>query len=69
MILSRVTIFVKRTHFLSKRRKELYGTREFVSSCGGLLSLFLGVSLLSFVELLYFMTLRLVGIIAALRQR
>lgn len=32
---------------------------DFVSSCGGLLGLFMGVSVLSVVELIYFFTLRL----------
>lgn len=32
---------------------------EFISSCGGLLGLFMGISVLSIIELFYFFTLRL----------
>lgn len=37
----------------------MYGKTDFVANCGGLLGLFMGVSVLSIVEALYFCTLRL----------
>lgn len=43
----------------ASRRSELYGTTDFVANCGGLLGLFMGVSLLSVVEAIYYCTLRL----------
>lgn len=41
--------------FLSK----LYGTVDFLANCGGLLGLFVGVSVLSIVEVFYYFILRL----------
>lgn len=42
-----------------KKRKEVYTfTSDFLAVCGGLLGLFLGVSVLSIFEIIYFSTLR-----------
>lgn len=41
------------------KRSESYTIANFLSNCGGLLGLFLGVSVLSIVELIYYATLRL----------
>ncbi|KAK4887600.1 hypothetical protein RN001_003871 [Aquatica leii] len=57
--LSRLVIFYKDLQFMSSERHELYGESEFWANCGGLLGLFTGFSLLSAVEILYFLTLRL----------
>lgn len=40
-------------------RKESFTYTEFFAVCGGLLGLFLGGSVLSIIELIYFFTLRL----------
>uniref|UniRef100_A0A1A9WD09 Pickpocket protein 28 n=1 Tax=Glossina brevipalpis TaxID=37001 RepID=A0A1A9WD09_9MUSC len=56
---SRLSIFFKEAQFLTSKRSELYGTTEFLANCGGLLGLFMGVSTLSIVEILYFCTVRL----------
>ncbi|XP_031635398.1 pickpocket protein 28-like [Contarinia nasturtii] len=56
---SRVLISFKENDFISINRKEAYTLADFVASCGGLLGLFLGVSLLSIVEFIYYFTLRL----------
>ncbi|XP_064539836.1 pickpocket protein 28 [Drosophila montana] len=61
MKMSRVSIFFKEAQFLTSRRSELYGTTDFLANCGGLLGLFMGVSTLSIVELVYFCTVRLVS--------
>ena len=49
----------KEAQFMSSKRSELYGTTDFLANCGGLFGLFMGVSTLSIVELLYFCTVRL----------
>uniref|UniRef100_A0A1B0A6D3 Pickpocket protein 28 n=1 Tax=Glossina pallidipes TaxID=7398 RepID=A0A1B0A6D3_GLOPL len=56
---SRLSIFFKEAQFLTSKRSELYGTTEFLANCGGLLGLFMGVSTLSIVEIIYFCTVRL----------
>ncbi|XP_068142436.1 pickpocket protein 28 [Drosophila tropicalis] len=61
MKMSRVSIFFKEAQFLTSRRSELYGTTDFLANCGGLLGLFMGVSALSIVELIYFCTVRLIS--------
>ncbi|XP_055840557.1 pickpocket protein 28-like [Episyrphus balteatus] len=40
-------------------RTEVYSTTDFIADCGGLLGLFMGVSILSLVELVYYLTVRL----------
>ncbi|XP_055911783.1 pickpocket protein 28 [Eupeodes corollae] len=57
--MSRLSIFFKEAQFLTSKRSELYGTTDFLANCGGLLGLFMGVSTLSIVELVYFCTVRL----------
>ncbi|XP_067647186.1 pickpocket protein 28 [Eurosta solidaginis] len=57
--MSRVSIFFKESQFLTSRRSELYGTTDFLANCGGLLGLFMGVSILSIVEIAYFCSVRL----------
>ncbi|XP_069695430.1 pickpocket protein 28-like isoform X2 [Periplaneta americana] len=54
-----VSIYFKDKQFITSQRSELYGTTDFLANCGGLLGLFLGFSILSLVELVYFFTLRL----------
>lgn len=41
------------------KRSEVYTYTHFLAICGGLLGLFLGVSLLSIIEFFYYSTLRL----------
>lgn len=60
MQMARLSIFFKENQFLSSKRSELYGTTDFLANVGGLLGLFMGVSTLSFVELVYFCTVRLI---------
>lgn len=49
----------KEISFIALNRSETSTLPDFISSCGGLLGLFLGVSVLSLIELVYFFTLRL----------
>jgi amiloride-sensitive sodium channel len=63
---SKVTIFFENTQFISAKRSELYGLTDFVANCGGVLGLFMGVSLVSIVEIIYYCTIRPIN---ALRKR
>ncbi|XP_055858324.1 pickpocket protein 28-like [Episyrphus balteatus] len=56
---ARLTIYFKEAVFNALRRSELYSTTQFIANCGGLLGLFMGVSILSLVEFVYFFTIRL----------
>lgn len=44
--------------YFTLQRSELYGTNDFISGCGGVLGLFMGISVLSIIEILYSFTLR-----------
>jgi len=48
----------KDNEFIPFIRKQQFKLVDFLSLCGGLMGLFAGVSALSIIELLYFMTLR-----------
>ncbi|CAH1408253.1 unnamed protein product [Nezara viridula] len=66
---SRVSIFFKDLQFTTSHRNELYGIVDFLANVGGLLGLFYGVSVLSFVEVLYYSTLRLWANLKQIRRR
>ncbi|KOB76548.1 Gonad-specific amiloride-sensitive sodium channel 1 [Operophtera brumata] len=55
---SKIEMYFKKPHFVSMRRSELFGLTDFLANIGGLLGVFLGFSFLSFIEILYFITLR-----------
>ncbi|XP_005176878.1 pickpocket protein 28-like [Musca domestica] len=57
--MSLVTIYFKDNQFITSRRSELYGVTELMANFGGVLGLFMGVSLLSVVEIMYHCSLRL----------
>jgi hypothetical protein len=57
--LARLSLFFKEDQFITSRRSELYGRTDFLANCGGLLGLFMGVSLISILEIFYFCTIRL----------
>ncbi|XP_050509577.1 pickpocket protein 28-like isoform X2 [Diabrotica virgifera virgifera] len=57
--LSKLTIFFKTTDFIFSERNELYGPLDFLANFGGLLGLFTGFSLLSMMEIVYFLTIRI----------
>jgi Amiloride-sensitive sodium channel len=44
---------------MTQKRQERYGNIDFIANCGGLMGLCLGVSVLSFIEIVYFCTIRL----------
>jgi hypothetical protein len=47
-------LYFKERQFASLERSELFGFIDFISNCGGLMGLFMGISLLSFVEIFYY---------------
>lgn len=57
--MARLSIFFKENQFITSKRSELYGLTDFLAASGGLLGLFMGVSLLSLVEIFYHCTVRL----------
>jgi amiloride-sensitive sodium channel len=57
--MARLSIFFKENQFITSRRSELYGSTDFIANVGGLLGLFMGVSILSFIEIIYYLTIRL----------
>ncbi|XP_026668491.1 pickpocket protein 28-like [Ceratina calcarata] len=54
-----VHLFFVGSQFTKYVKDELFGFTEFLSSTGGLLGLFMGFSIISLVEIIYFLTLRL----------
>ncbi|XP_050514292.1 pickpocket protein 28-like isoform X1 [Diabrotica virgifera virgifera] len=56
---SQLVIYFKKVNFIPHVRSELYGHLDFLSNVGGLLGLFIGFSLLSLFEIIYFMTIRI----------
>lgn len=57
--LSKLSILFKHDSFISLKRSETNTMSNFLASFGGLLGLFMGFSVLSMVEMVYFFTLRL----------
>ncbi|XP_065084061.1 pickpocket protein 28-like [Ochlerotatus camptorhynchus] len=55
---SEVLVRFEKDHFYGSRITVRYGVVEFLASCGGLLSLFLGISFITVVEMLYYCTLK-----------
>jgi Amiloride-sensitive sodium channel len=44
---------------MTSERRELHGQTDFLANCGGFLGLFLGISVISLLEIVYFCTIRL----------
>lgn len=58
--ISQLVLYFKSNHFIPYERNELYGNIDFVANVGGLLGLFIGFSLLSFFEIIYFLSIRII---------
>nr|XP_019536370.2 pickpocket protein 28-like [Aedes albopictus]XP_019556891.1 pickpocket protein 28-like [Aedes albopictus] len=67
--LARLTIYFKEAQFITSKRSELYGVTDFLANCGGLLGLFMGVSLLSLAEIVYFCSIRPFTILRSYRTK
>ncbi|XP_055527738.1 pickpocket protein 28-like [Wyeomyia smithii] len=55
---SHLQVFLKDSQFIPIQRNELFGLTDFLANCGGLLGLFMGVSILSFVEIVYYCVIK-----------
>ncbi|KFB49820.1 hypothetical protein ZHAS_00017840 [Anopheles sinensis] len=66
---SRLSIYFKEAQFITLKRSELYGLTDFLANCGGVLGLFMGVSLLSLVEMIYYFSIRPFTIFYAYQER
>lgn len=58
--ITRITLFFKESQFIAAERTELYGRANFFANFGGLLGLYFGFSCLTFFEIIYFLSLRIV---------
>jgi amiloride-sensitive sodium channel len=56
---SSLTVYFRVNHFISSERHELYALSDFMANFGGLLGLFTGFSILSLMEVIYFLTVRI----------
>ncbi|RZB39769.1 ASC domain containing protein, partial [Asbolus verrucosus] len=54
-----LTIYFQSDDFITSQRNEFYGPTDFLANFGGLLGLFTGFSVLSFMEILYFLSVRI----------
>lgn len=52
-------VYFKSGHFITSQRNELYGPIGFLANFGGIIALCTGASILSVVEIIYFLTCRL----------
>ncbi|KAK9883357.1 hypothetical protein WA026_001532 [Henosepilachna vigintioctopunctata] len=57
---SAVRVYFKNSFFLPMKKDELYGTTDAISDIGGVLGLFIGFSLFSVAEIVYFLSIRLI---------
>lgn len=55
---SKIIVFFKNSQVEVAKRVEFYTISDFLAYCGGLLGLFLGISALSIIELIYYCTLQ-----------
>ncbi|KAF7281904.1 hypothetical protein GWI33_004065 [Rhynchophorus ferrugineus] len=53
-------VYMKSSQFMSSERNELFGITDFLANFGGLLGLFIGFSLLSLIEIIYYLSLRII---------
>ncbi len=49
-----IYVVFKETKFMTLLRSERYGFIDFISNCGELMGLFIGISILSIVEIFYY---------------
>lgn len=56
---TRLDIFFKDRQFVALHRSELFGRTDFMANIGGLLGFFLGFSVWSLIEIVYFSTIHI----------
>ena len=56
---SKVTVYLQEPYVTKMIREEKITRTTFLSNIGGLIGIFQGISVISFIEILYFMILRL----------
>ena len=56
-LFTRVNIYFEEDKFFATERHELYGWVDFIANCGGLVGLFMGCSMLTFIETVYYILL------------
>ncbi|XP_017835475.1 pickpocket protein 28 [Drosophila busckii] len=66
---SRLTVYFKEQQFTAIKRTILFGVSTLISNCGGIFGLFMGISSLSFIELVYFFCMRICGSCKQRRKR
>lgn len=59
IVRSHISISFKENQFIAMNRSETFTMPDFIASCGGLLGLFMGISLMSIIELIYYFSLRM----------
>lgn len=52
-------IIFKDDYFMSSQRNEIYGWKDFIANCGGVIGLFIGTSIISFIEIFYYLVFKL----------
>lgn len=57
-----VQTFYANSHYIPIKRTELFSRTDLVASCGGILGLFMGFSVLSFMEIIYYCLVRPTGL-------
>ena len=56
-LLSSINIYFKDDQFIALKRHELYGWVDFIANSGGLVGLFMGFSIVSIIEIVYYIML------------
>ncbi|XP_039442696.1 pickpocket protein 28-like [Culex pipiens pallens] len=56
--LANLVVLFRDAGFIPVVRRELYGSTDLLANCGGLLGLFMGISILSLVEILYYCSIK-----------
>ncbi|XP_065369031.1 pickpocket protein 28-like [Calliphora vicina] len=58
-ITSRLTVYYREPQFTAIKRTVIYDITQLIANCGGIFALFMGVSMLSLIEIIYFFSVRL----------
>lgn len=53
-MMSRLTVYFQEPQFVMTERYVIFTFRDYLAACGGVLGLFMGFSILSFFEFIYY---------------